>query len=242
MELPEKLHQLVGGVNKLLATQRTLPSKLEAVSELLERTVPNCDAVSVALIVEGTAVTAGISSLLAIEADLVQYGYNEGPCLTAVRQASTVRIDVHGHDERFEHFAPGAIELGVESILSIPLVHGATVVGSINMYSNRPHGFDGDTEVCVRPVAEYATQVIVRSPLYAASLELIDGIVAHVAEKAAISTAIGFLMASRDLSKEQALSHLRALALETGSTLAEIADQTTAEDQTASRDGPRHRP
>src|SRR5688572_1900178 len=127
MELSEPIRSRIEMVNRVLQTQRTLPAKLEAVAEVLARVIDGCDSVSIALVVEGRITTAASSSQLAVEADLVQYDNHEGPCLASVANAQTIRIDLLPQDERFEHFAPGAIEVGVESVLSVPLIHREAV-------------------------------------------------------------------------------------------------------------------
>lgn len=73
MKLPKELLPQVERVNRLLATQQTMPHKLEAIAEVIERTVPGVDAAAVALVVEEATITGAASSQLAIEADLVQY-------------------------------------------------------------------------------------------------------------------------------------------------------------------------
>jgi GAF domain-containing protein len=206
---PEELRSRIEAVNRVLRTQRTLPTKLEALAEVLPRLVAGCDAVSMALVVEGRVRTAGVSSPLAVEADLVQYREREGPCLSAVSTGSTVRIDVLVHDERFEHFAPGAIECGVESVLSVPLRWAGDVVGSINMYSRSPQAFDDGTEAVVEPIARYAAELIGRSPVYAYSLELMDELAAEVYRQDTVATAIGILMEISHCDEAEAWLMLR---------------------------------
>jgi GAF domain-containing protein len=195
MEPPEDLRARVEAVNRVLGSQRTLPAKLEALAEVLQRMVPVCDAVSVALVVEGRVRTGAASSQLAVEADLVQYRHQEGPCLDAVARDSTVRVDVLRQDETFEHFAPGAIEHGVESVLSIPLRVAGDVVGSVNMYSTGPEAFAEDTAAAVEPILRYAAELISRSPVYAYSLDLMDELAAEVYRQDTIAIAVGILMA-----------------------------------------------
>jgi GAF domain-containing protein len=227
MELPDELRPHLDRVNRLAATQTTLPSKLEAVAEVLERTVPGCDAVSIALVVAEATVTGAVSSQLAVEVDLVQYAYNQGPCLTSMAKRSPVRIDVLRQDERFEHFAPGAIELGVESSLSVPVVWTGDVVGSLNLYSTEPNAFTDATLKEVQPVADYAAEVIGTSPLYAASLDLVEGLVTSVKESDDIQIAIGFLIGVGTATEAEAWAILRDRALKTGMSIAETARQIT---------------
>ena len=227
MELPELLRPHLDCVNRLVATQTTLPSKLEAIAEVIERTIPGCDAVSIALVVEESTVTGAVTSQLAVEVDLVQYAYNQGPCLTAVAERTPVRIDMLRQDERFEHFAPGAIALGVESSLSVPVIWAGDVVGSLNIYSTKPNAFTDATLDDVAPIADYAAQIIGTSPLYAASLDLVEGLIASVNDTDDIQIAIGLLIGIGTATEAEAWAILRDRALKTGRSITATARQIT---------------
>ncbi|HEX2577712.1 MAG TPA: GAF and ANTAR domain-containing protein [Aquihabitans sp.] len=223
MDGPDQLKTQIDRVNHLLSTQRTLPAKLEAIAEVLERTIPRCDAVSVALVLESASVTGAASSQLAVEADLVQYAHNQGPCLTSAQTRSVVRIDVLSQDERFEHFAPGAIEIGVESVVSVPLLHGATVVGSINLYSTEPHAFDDAALEHVRPIADYAADVISHSPLYAEALGLVEELVSYTGDRDVVAQAIGILRVREHADEAAAVALLQAEADRRGVSVPDAA-------------------
>jgi putative methionine-R-sulfoxide reductase with GAF domain len=238
MELPDELRPYLDRVYRLAATQTTLPSKLEVIVEVLKRTVPGCDAVSIALVIEEAAVTGAVSSQLAVEVDLVQYAHDEGPCLTAMAERSPVRIDVLRQDERFEHFAPGAIEVGVESSLSVPVIWSGDVVGSINLYSTEPNAFTDATLTRVAPIAGYVAEVIGTSPLHAASMDLVEGLVTTVKENDDIQIAIGFLIGAGTGTAAEAWAILRDRALKTGTSIAETAREITNGRSSDRRSGP----
>lgn len=189
----------------------------------------NCDAVSVALIVQKRPMTVATSSPLALEADLVQYREQEGPCLTTVEIAKRVRIDVLEHDERYQHFAPGAIELGVESVLSVPITYDERVVGSFNLYSRTPHGFADVITENVEAMALYAGELIARSPLYAYAADLVDAIAEWIEDVDVIALAVGILIARHSISAEDARSHLELLAFADDLTLHDAAIQIIGE-------------
>lgn len=229
MDLPPELWQQVERVDRLLTTQRTMPHKLEAIAEVIERTVAGVSSVSIALVVEESTVTGAASSQLAIEADLVQYGFNQGPCLVSVQAARSVRIDVLRQDERFEHFAPGAIELGVESVLSVPLLSSSRVVGSLNLYGTEPGAFDERTLEAVAPFAGYAAEVIAHSPLYAASLDLVEGLVLAVGDAEDVQVAIGLLLGAEAAdTTEEAWAELRRRALVAELSIVDLARRMVA--------------
>lgn len=222
-ELPPDVAERIGKLNDLLRSQRILSTKLEAVAELVHHVLPQCDGASIALIVEEATFTGASSSQMAIEADMVQYRHGEGPCLSAADEASTVRIDLLSHDERFEHFAPGAIDVGVESVLSIPLVTGDVVVGSMNLYSSQPEAFSDEDEARIAHLCTYATDLIVASQLYASTVHLLERLVEVVDDAAQVEIAVGVLIVRRDMTAAEAWEHLSDMAASSRTSVVEVA-------------------
>ncbi len=231
-ELPHESVERFARVNKLLRTQRTLPAKLETVVAIAKRTVPNCDGAGIVLMIEGRPTTAAVSDWLALEIDLVQYDTGEGPCLAAIEESHVVRIDILERDERFSHFAPGALDLDLESVLSMPLAVENTVVGALNLYSRRPNAFDHEAEQAAQPLAQQAAELIATSPLYAYSLDMVDGLLESLEDQAVIAQAAGVIMVIESRTSEEAMDQLRTLALDRGTSMREVADSIIAEHPT----------
>lgn len=222
-DLPKESVDRMQRVTKLLSTQRTLPAKLEAVVALVERTIPNCHAAGIILLVDGKPTSAAVSDRLALEIDLVQYRTGEGPCLAAMDTASAVKIEVLESDSRFIRFAPGALDRQIHSVLSIPLIALEQVVGALNLYSHLPNAFDTATEEAVQPMADYAAESIGTSPLYASALDLVEGLVETMESRALINRAVGVIMAGERRTAEEALDRLRELALASSEPMQVVA-------------------
>jgi GAF domain-containing protein len=222
-ELPRETVEKLSRVTKLLKTQRTLPAQLEAVVAIVKRTVPSCDAAGVVLLVDGKPTSVAVTDRLTVEIDLVQYETGEGPCLSAMNDSEVVRINILERDSRFTRFAPGALDRGLNSVLSTPLLANGQSVGALNMYSTKTNAFDSRTEEAVRPMAEYAGEAIGTSPLYAYSLDMVDGLVEDLESRALIDQAIGVLMATEEHTSENALGRLRELAMHSGESMRTVA-------------------
>jgi GAF domain-containing protein len=233
-ELPQPSEEKLSRVTKLLRTQRTLPAKLEAVVAITKRITPGCDAAGISLVIEGEPTTTAVSDRLAVEVDLVQYQTGEGPCLAAMHDSNVIRIDVLARDQRFSRFAPGALALDINSVLSIPLSAHGTVVGALNLYSRRSNAFDDHAAEGLEPIADYAGEVISTSPLYAYSLEMVDGLMETLESRALIAQATGVMIANEHLTSEQALDRLRDLAMESGQSMRTVAQWVTEERPTGS--------
>lgn len=228
-ELPEEAVERLARVTKLLKTQRSLPARLETVVEIVRRTVPNCDSAGIMLMVEGRPTTAAVSDRLAVEIDLVQYRSGQGPCLAAIEDSHVVSIDVLDGDSRFTHFAPGALDLDLESVLSLPLPVGNSVVGALNLYSRTPNGFDSRSEEVALPLAAYAAEMIATSPLYAYSLDMVEGLTESRESQAIVAQAAGIIMAIEARTENEALDQLREVALVSGKSMRAVADSVIAE-------------
>jgi hypothetical protein len=69
-----------------------------------------------------------------------QYEAGEGPCLAVLEPHDPISLDDAGEvDDRWEHFAGTAQQLGVHSTLSmhLPVDSGGGLAASLNLYSRR---------------------------------------------------------------------------------------------------------
>lgn len=233
-ELPEVAVERLARVNRLLLSQRTLPAKLEAIVTMVKRTVPGCDSAGVILLVDDDPTTTAVSDRLTVEIDLVQYDTGEGPCLEAIQKGEVIRIDLVAEDERFRRLAPGAIAHDVNSVLSLPLTAHGDDVGALDLYSHEANAFDDATEELVKPLADYAADVIASSPLYAYSLDMIERLTESIEAQALVSRATGVLMATEGLNDVEALDRLRHLALSSGQSMPTVANWLLKERPTLS--------
>lgn len=241
-ELPDEAVARLNRVNRLLQTQRTLPAKLETIVAIVKRTVPGCDAAGIILLVDGAPTTSAVSDRLTVEVDLVQYETGEGPCLEAIIQGEVIRIDVMEREARFARLAPGALAHDVNSVLSIPLtVHGESV-GALNLYSHQANGFGEASMRAVQPLADYAAEVISGSPLYAYSIDMVEGLVEGLEAQALIGRATGVLIATEGLTDVEALERLRQLALSSGESMPKVAEWLLDERPTRSHAAPNGEP
>ena len=127
-------------LRRLLLTEGTVADDLRQIARATVSIVPGVTAATVAVRALGELRTAAVSDSIAIDVDAAQYIVNEGPCLTTARDGRTVRVDALTADERFTHFAPLALEVGIRAVMSIPIVVRGDTVGSLNIYSTTSFG------------------------------------------------------------------------------------------------------
>jgi hypothetical protein len=103
--------------------------------------LPRCGAASIALVVDGTPTTVSASEHVALGLDIVQCSCGEGSCLSGARRPSHSRRS-RRRRRSLHHFATGAIEPGVHSVLSTPIIDNDDVIGTLNLYSREARAFD----------------------------------------------------------------------------------------------------
>jgi GAF domain-containing protein len=208
-EVDDQLATVLTRLALALLNESSLTDDLERIACTAHDVIPNCSGASVALLVDGTPTTLSVSQRVALELDMVQYHAAEGPCLTALG-GEAIRVGLLLEDERFPHFAVGAADQRIQSVLSMPILDAAVVVGTLNLYSRAAHAFDDAAELAARVLTAEAAHAIARSRFYAEASGARADIQRHYDEDAVVSMAEGVLMALQRCSAEQA----RALVLD----------------------------
>jgi GAF domain-containing protein len=228
----ENLVSTLQQLAEVLQTQRTLGAALAGIAEAATVSVPRCDAASVAISIEGRPSSAAITGRIALELDMVQYDADDGPCLTAFREITTVRVDLVDEGERFPHIAVAGQRLGVKSVLSLPATWGNDVVGTLNLYSRR--GPFDETAVSIALVLAAQVAIAVsRSPEFAAARNVVEEAQRDADDSAEVNIATGLLMVNEACTAEQADGLLRRAAALDEQTLVQIAHRIIEQHRTS---------
>jgi GAF domain-containing protein len=223
--------RIIGSLEALaevVQSQRTLGAALAQIAEAATRSVPRCDAASIAISIEGRPSTAAITARVALELDMVQYDTDQGPCLTAFRTLTTVRLDLVEEGEAFPHVAAAAEALGVNSVLSVPAIWRDEPVGTMNLYS-RTGPFDKTAETVAAVLAAQVAMAVSRSPEFGAARSVVTEAQRETDERGNVNLATGLLMVNEDCTAEQAEGLLREAAASDEETIVEIARRIIAE-------------
>src|SRR3954469_8219215 len=109
---------LLARVDAIARGDTIVRARLGAAAQLAVRIVPGCSSSGVAIVLETGVSTAAVSDRVALEIDLLQYRFGEGPCLDAL-EGQVVRVDLRD-DGSYRRIAPGALDAGVATVLSLP--------------------------------------------------------------------------------------------------------------------------
>lgn len=150
--------------------------------------------------------------------DKAQYELGEGPCLQALTDSRSYRIDDTVGDERWPLWAERAEELGLRSALGIQLFHDNDVLGALNLYSvERAHFDDDDLEVA-EIYAAHASVALGRSRHELHLRRAIDA-------RHQVGLAQGLLMERFGLDQQGAFAVLRRYSQQHNVKLRDVAER-----------------
>jgi GAF domain-containing protein len=229
VETPDEI-RLADVLTKLalsLFNEQSLKSDLERLARLACRLLCGCSGASVSMLVEGEPSTVAVTDRVALELDLVQYDHNDGPCIAALG-GEAIRIGFIPTDQRFPHFAIGAADRRVLSVLSTPAIDHGTVVGSLNVYSHEEDAFTNDDRNTALIVAAEIAHALVKSTVLGEAEELRDRLQEQHDSATLMSRAQGVLMALHDCSLAQADDLIRQAAESNREPLVTVAERILA--------------
>lgn len=135
------------------------PDMAALLQRITDATVIEIDAAEhagISLVEQRQVTTQAATSDLVRAVDDRQLRLQEGPCLSALREQITVRLDDSRHEDRWPRFAAAAAELGVQSMLSVQLFVEGDNLGALNVYAPTAHAFDDDDEATAIMLAAHA--------------------------------------------------------------------------------------
>jgi hypothetical protein len=165
--------------------------------------------------------TIASSSEVPQRVDALQYQLDEGPCVAALSENDMVWINDLTVDETFPRFGPGAVALGVRSMLSTRLLLSENDRAALNLYSHRARAFTVDQLPLAAIYGSFASLVLI-SQLQENRIMNLDRALASNRE---IGVAIGILMSEQRCTREQAFDQLARVSQNLNRRLHDIADE-----------------
>lgn len=152
------------------------------------------------------------------ELDALQSEFDEGPCLSALREKQTVKIDDMAADERWPRFSTAAAERGVCSSLSFRLFVRGGNLGALNLYGGEANRFSDDSIVIGEVLAQHASVALATVATEAQFGRAVDS-------RDIIGQAKGLLMQRNGVDGHHAFRMLTRASQDTNTKLIEIARQ-----------------
>jgi GAF domain-containing protein len=221
--VPTNLGKVMGRLARALQEEHGDVGKtLEAITAAAVRSVPGTDDCGISLVigrkkVESRAPTGDLPRLV----DGIQERLGEGPCLSAVYEQQTVRLDDLRSEERWPRFAAEVADMGMRSMLSFQLFVTGGNLGALNLYSRQAHGFDDEAETIGLVFASHAAVAL-------AGAQQEERMRTAITSREVIGQAQGILMERFRLTGPQAFQVLARASSHTNRKVADIAEELTA--------------
>jgi len=197
-----RLHELQLGTDSIAVF-------LEQVAVLAADTIEADAACGMLVLRKGHPITVASSDERAVSLDEAQFGADEGPCLDAARTGRLIVSEDLTDDERWPAYRPHALEQGLRSILSLPLILGTDATGSIDFYVFEPHQFTAESMVELEDFRIDAERAITLALRYRTLADENAQLRAGLASRRIIEQATGVLMGQNGCTSAQAFEMLR---------------------------------
>ena len=183
---------------------------------------------SITLIQRKKPVTVASSQEKASRLDETQYRTGDGPCLTAIRKQVVVHVPDLTSDDRWPAYTAAALEAGVGSSLSVPLILEGEAEAGLNLYSTRSHGFTGEDISMVETYSYHASKALRLAVRISQLAEAKAHLTAAMESRTTIDLATGAIMAQNRCSQETAMKILKIASSTRNVKLRDIAASVVA--------------
>jgi GAF domain-containing protein len=225
-DLPTVLADAARTINR----PRSVEETLEAIAYAARSSIPGFDAVGISLMhADGKIETKAATGELVLRLDSLQYGLDEGPCVSSLREEPVLVVDHVSHQQRWPRFVPEAVKLGLRSQMALRLyVDDAGTMGGINLYSTSSETIDKDAPPAAQIFAAQAAVALGRA-------QEVDQLNDALRSRQQIGTALGIIIERYQLDEQAAFNFLARLSSHSNTKLRDIAARVV-EDATEARD------
>ncbi len=226
------------------AHEDALDATLRVVTGLANGTVHGADGVSITLRRTGRMTTVAATDDTVVQMDDHQYNTGQGPCLSAAGEGISFLVESLAEEERWPVFVPRAIEQGITSVLSTPLVVAGGAVGALNVYSSSRHFGSHEQQICA-VFADAASGLLAGASPVAEAVDeqLATNIREALMSRDRIARAEGVLIARGGITALEAAAELHRSARSADLSVSETANALLASihaSDTPLRDGADH--
>jgi GAF domain-containing protein len=223
LPLTDELAAVSARMSGLLLSQDTVEASLSLLGALAQDTVPGACGAGVSIIDERGRRSSGSTDDRVRQADALQYELGEGPCLTAAASRHLVRVDDVASDPRWPRWSAAAMELGLRSAMSAPMVAGQVSLGALKVYADAPGGFDAAGQQRLMLFAAQSAIFVANLRTLERAERLSEGMRQAIHGRDTISMAKGVLMGRQAVDEDTAFRMLLARAEREGTTVARAA-------------------
>jgi GAF domain-containing protein len=155
-----------------------------------------------------------------VMAEIYEFQVNggDGPLTESMREHSIVRVCDTTTDDRWPEWARRVRELGVRSVLDVPLTTATGKLGMLCLYSTHEDAFGPDEEGIAHILARHASVAV-------ASSRREENLARAVDARKLVGQAMGILMERYNLDDERAFEVLKRYSQDSNTKLCDVALQ-----------------
>jgi anti-anti-sigma factor len=196
---------------------------LRLVVALARATVSSADGASVSLRRHGYLATVAATDQTIVDMDTDQYETRQGPCVDAATEGRWFHAESLEAETRWPAFIPRARSLGINAILSTPLLAQDRPVGALNIYSRTVRAFSPEDQKLAGVFATQASIVLTDAGMNPTTILQSTRYQEALGARRTIAQAQGVLMARTGISPDEAYDLLRVHSLRTSQPLLQRA-------------------
>jgi GAF domain-containing protein len=202
-----------------------LEDLLRHVAAFAVRAIPGADGAGLTLLENDRPDTIVASAEFVKEVDAIQYSLGQGPCIMAAAEGRTVISgSLHG-EKRWPRFGPRVAQLGVHSVLSLPLLGPRRVLGAMNVYGHARDCFDQRSIELGELFAVPAAIAVTNAQVLAQAKRVADRLQSALTNRSVIDQAMGILISRSGCSADEAFTTLAAMSQANNHKMAALAQQ-----------------
>ena len=191
---------------------KVIDAALQLVTVLATATVDGADGVSVTLTRGGHMVTAASSNDTVLRMDEHQYRTGQGPCLAAASQGHWFHAESLADEDRWPDFVPLALNEGIASVLSTPLLVADRPLGALNIYSATNFAFGLEQQELAALFATQAATILTDASVDLVNADFAGRISDALRSRETIAIAQGVVMARSHVGATEAAAMLHRSA------------------------------
>jgi GAF domain-containing protein len=201
-----------------LQLQESHQQVLDGVVRLACAMVPGADEATITVVRKDRhCYSAAATSASASDFDLLQDETGEGPCLDAIWDQETVRVDDLASDPRWPVLGPRAAERGVRSMLCLQLFVHRDTLGALDLLARATSAFTDESEHVGLLLASHAA-------IAAADAQHLENVTSALVTRDVIGQAKGILMARFKITSDQAFAVLAKVSQDTNRKVSAVAE------------------
>ena len=212
VEYMDDLQESLAGLGELATGLLSLEESLTRVAQFAVRAIPGAEGAGLTLLEENRSDTIVATADFVTQVDDIQYSLGQGPCISAAADQQTVMSGSLGGDQRWPQFGSRVARLGVHSVVSLPLLTNAGVLGAMNVYAHQKNAFPADAGRLGELFAVPAAIAVQNAQVLAQTKRLASQLQAALSSRGVIERAIGIMMSRSGGTESEALDRLRSLS------------------------------